>query len=75
MSSHVPIVIQKRLWPTWFMPAAFGLVEGEAPPLGDTDPLGEEEDDAEGDEDPPAAFCPSHWTKGQVVLLSVDRVE
>lgn len=58
------------------MPAAFGLEDGEdAPPLGETDPLGEDDDDAEGEEELPPAFWPSHWTKGQVELLSVDKVE
>lgn len=58
------------------MPAAFGLDEEEAaPPLGETDPLGEEDDDADGEEEFPPAFWPSHSTKGQVELLSLDVVE
>lgn len=50
MSTQAPTVSHNRLWPTWVTSAALGLEEGEAaPPLGDTDPLGEVDDEADGE--------------------------
>lgn len=57
MSTQVPMVSQKRLCPTLFMPAAFGLEDAEAaPPLGERDPLGDDEVDEDGVEELPPAF-------------------